>query len=157
VNNSITMSPMDTYEKLLEVYSHKYRNPKAALNYQIDELMSQGKTREEAIAAIYEREKGPEDKQTSLEKRVKQLESELNELKMPAFEVETNEAGIRGKGLSLGEAILIFLTSPISAIIAWLIWHENEHSKADQAATIGVLVFALEIVAYWFLFQILHF
>jgi hypothetical protein len=146
------MSSKDFYKELLEIYASEYRNPKVVLEHHIDELINQGKTREEAIATIYEREKRPEDTQESLARRVKQLESELDELKTSGSEAGSDAVSESREGLSIAETVLMCLTSPVSAIIAWLIWHEDEPYKADQAVGIGVLMFVLEIIAFWFLF-----
>jgi hypothetical protein len=61
---------------------------------------------------------------------------------------------VRSGGLSSGEAFVILLTSPISAAIAWLIWHEDKPYKAKQAVEIGVAMLVLEAIAIWlFLFH----
>jgi ABC-type enterochelin transport system substrate-binding protein len=94
------MSSKDVYKELLQIYASGYRNPEVVLEHHIDELVNQGKTREEAIAAIYEKEKRPEDTQESLAKRVKQLESELEELKTSGSEVGSDAVSESREGLS---------------------------------------------------------
>lgn len=44
----------EIYEKLLQIYEVEYTNPKHVLHYRILELVREGRTREEAIIALYE-------------------------------------------------------------------------------------------------------
>jgi len=51
----------ETYEKLRQIYETRYTNPKEVLYYRINELVRKGRTREEAILALYEEEKKKEE------------------------------------------------------------------------------------------------
>jgi len=48
----------EIYEKLLQIYEarYDYTNPKAMLHYRINELVREGKTKEDAILTLYEKE-----------------------------------------------------------------------------------------------------
>ncbi len=75
------------YEKLLEVYRERgYRNPKLSLNYDIEQLRSEGRSREKAIMALHRKElkqiRLREKERLLTERRLKELEKELNALRM---------------------------------------------------------------------------
>ncbi len=46
----------EIYEELLQIYNTQYINPKEILSYKIIELMKEGRSRENAILTLYERE-----------------------------------------------------------------------------------------------------
>jgi hypothetical protein len=47
----------EIYKKLLKIFEVRYPyNPREMLSYKISELMEEGKTRENAILTLYERE-----------------------------------------------------------------------------------------------------
>jgi hypothetical protein len=75
------------YEKLMEIYEERgYRNPKLSLSYDIEQLMTQGKNRQKAILTLYRKEMGKDDKnneraESIAERRIKELEQELEELR----------------------------------------------------------------------------
>jgi len=74
------------YNELLELYKKKgFRNPKLSLHYDIERRRSEGKSREEAIENLYkevEKQIRLQAENTALaERRLKELESELNELR----------------------------------------------------------------------------
>ncbi|MDO9044257.1 MAG: zinc ribbon domain-containing protein [Methanobacteriaceae archaeon] len=55
------------------------------------------------------------------------------------------------KGLSLGEAIVICIFSPIAGTIAYLIWHDNKPGKAKDACLIAILAAVIGLIAYIFI------
>lgn len=74
------------YNELLALYTKKgFRNPKLSLNYDIERQRREGKSREEAIKTLYrevEKQIHLQAEDTLLaERRLKELESELNELR----------------------------------------------------------------------------
>jgi VIT1/CCC1 family predicted Fe2+/Mn2+ transporter len=77
------------YKELLEIYREsKYSNPELSLNYDIETLIGEGKSRERAILAIYRRMTKrlglSKEAETYAERRMKELEKELNELRLSA-------------------------------------------------------------------------
>lgn len=76
----------EMYEKLLEIFAGRgHRDPKLSLSYEIEQLSKEGTTREKAIGAIYRREMAKirlgDDTRATAERRLKDLEKELEELR----------------------------------------------------------------------------
>jgi len=147
----------EIYRELLRIYEENYRNPRAALESHIRELTKSGKSRDQAILQLHEKELKQMGVQSPLERRVQELEKELQERKSSENIKDEiySDGGWRSsfeEELSLGEGIVIFLFSPISAIIGWLMWHEDQPTKADQALVIGIIVFILYVIALWIFF-----
>jgi hypothetical protein len=55
------------------------------------------------------------------------------------------------KGLSLGEAIVICLFSPIAGAIAYLVWNDNKPGKAKDACLISIIALVIFLIAYIFI------
>jgi len=75
------------YEELIEIYKERgYKNPELSLNYSIEKLRSEGKTRETAILTIYKKEveqiRRRKETDVFIEQRLKELEKELKELRI---------------------------------------------------------------------------
>jgi len=52
------------------------------------------------------------------------------------------------KGLSAGEAVLIFLFSPLVGAILFLVWHDNKPKKAKQSGIIAIIAFVILLFVY---------
>lgn len=84
------MSPAKTdkmYEELIEIYGERgHKNPGLSLNYNIERLRSEGKSREKAILALYKKEVKQlhlrKESEIFAEQRIKELEKELTELRI---------------------------------------------------------------------------
>jgi len=77
------------YEELIEVYKKMgYANPELSLNYDIEKLSNEGKSREKAILTLYKKEtkhsRLRKEMETFAERRLKDLEKELEELRTSA-------------------------------------------------------------------------
>ncbi len=84
------------YEELLRYYFSRHTNPKEILYYRINELVRQGKTRDEAIRALYEEEKPGEaiarkKTEEAIEKQVSDHERSLERLTILFSKGEINE------------------------------------------------------------------
>ncbi len=88
------------YEELLRYYSTQHTNPKEILYYRIKELQREGRTREEAILALYEEEKPGEaisrrKAQEAVEKQILEREKTLERLTILFSKGEINEESYR--------------------------------------------------------------
>ena len=77
----------DIYEKLVEIYRERgYKDPVLSLNYEVGKLRNKGISREKAILNLYKTERKKllvrEDTEIFAEKRLKELEKELRDLRM---------------------------------------------------------------------------
>ncbi len=75
------------YDKLLQIYQEAgYKNPKLSLNYDIEKLRSEGLNRKKAILSLYEEKTKQipftEEAKILAERRIGELEKELDELRM---------------------------------------------------------------------------
>lgn len=76
-----------TYEELIGIYRERgYKNPELSLNYNIEKLRNEGKSREKAILSLYRKElkqiRLRKETEVFAEKRIKELEKELNDLRI---------------------------------------------------------------------------
>jgi hypothetical protein len=76
----------DTYKQLLALYRERgYKNPALLLNYDIEQLRTAGHSRAAAIRMLYRREttqrRARNGAEVFAERRIKELEQELNELR----------------------------------------------------------------------------
>ncbi|MCW4052552.1 MAG: hypothetical protein NWE78_05005 [Candidatus Bathyarchaeota archaeon] len=76
----------EMYEKLLEIFAGRgHRDPTLSLNYEIEQLSKEGKTREKAILTLYRGEmakiRAGDETRATAERRLKELEKELDELR----------------------------------------------------------------------------
>ena len=76
----------ERYEDLLQIYRDRgYRNPALSLNYDVEKLRSEGKTRDEAILALHDRELKQvhiqKEAQRFAQQRLKELQKELEDLR----------------------------------------------------------------------------
>lgn len=75
------------YKKLVEIYRERgYKDPELSLNYDVEKLRNEGLSREKAISNLYKKEKEEfllrEKAEIFAERRIKELEKELKELRM---------------------------------------------------------------------------
>ena len=75
------------YDKLVEIYGERgHKDPVLSLNYDIEKLMNEGMSRDKAISALYSTEKDSflkrKEEEVFAEKRIKELEKELKDLRM---------------------------------------------------------------------------
>lgn len=75
------------YDKLVEIYRERgYKDAVLSLNYDVEKLRNRGMTREKAISTLYDAEKRSlllrKETEVFAEKRIKELEKELKELRM---------------------------------------------------------------------------
>jgi hypothetical protein len=77
----------DIYEKLVEIYRERgYKDPVLSLNYEVEKLRNDGMSREKALLNLYKTERKKllvrESAEVFAEKRLKELEKELKELRL---------------------------------------------------------------------------
>jgi len=77
----------EIYEKLIRIYQERgYKDPVLSLNYEVEKLRNKGMSREKAILNLYRAERKKllvrEDTEMFAEKRLKELEKELKDLRM---------------------------------------------------------------------------
>lgn len=86
VNKMSSPKTEKMYEELIEIYKRMgYANPELSLNYDIEKLGNKGKSREKAILTLYKKEtkhsRLRKEMETFAERRLKDLEKELEELR----------------------------------------------------------------------------
>ena len=87
VNSMPSANTKEMYDKLLQIYQEaRYKNPKLSLNYDIEKLRSEGLNRKKAILSLYEEKTKQipftEEAKILAERRIGELEKELDELRM---------------------------------------------------------------------------
>ncbi|MGB9134437.1 MAG: hypothetical protein WCC63_02460, partial [Candidatus Bathyarchaeia archaeon] len=75
------------YERLVEIYGERgHKDPVLSLNYDVEKLRNEGMSREKAVSTLYGTEKSSllmrREGEVFAEKRIKELEKELKELRM---------------------------------------------------------------------------
>lgn len=75
------------YEKLVEIYRERgHKDPVLSLNFEVEKLRNEGMSRERAISTLYRTEKSSllrrNEGEVFAEKRIKELEKELKDLRM---------------------------------------------------------------------------
>lgn len=128
------MSSVDVdkiYKELLRIYSARYVNPKTILNYRIIELKREGKTREEAILALYEengkitraeaerleeavKRKKAEEEKEKLEESIREKKAEKEEAVRKKKEEEAIEKQIQDYEKRIERLTILFSDGEIS-------------------------------------------
>jgi len=67
------------YEKLLGIYARSYQKPAFVLNHQIDDLVKEGKTRDQAVLLLYKQAMEKEKLSNKADEAYKKLLSEYAE------------------------------------------------------------------------------
>lgn len=149
------------YRELKEMLSKEYRNPAAVLNSRIDELVEEGKSREEAILSLYEEEKRREIErernQHPLDERVRELEEEIDRLRQDRMSEAERARDFSPPREDLTKSQVVFIAflslffPIITAIVFWVMWRQEQPDRADQAVAIAIVVSVLGFLLYWFL------
>jgi len=112
----------ELYEELLKIYKDRYINPKTILSYKIIELMKEGRSRENAILALYE-----------TEGKITPAEAEVLEEDIRKKEEEAIEQQIKKHKKSLEKLAILFSKGELDeeSYRAAIKLHEEKTAKLE--------------------------